>query len=116
MKYKPSVLRKLGYKLLYKLNRRLYHMAYRVIDMKMYAIRMSDRMDAATIGRLRDTGMTLTEEEIELLKRDTVLYINSCSDFPLDGRTFTCNKCLACEYCEFAYDPYNIDGDCLADK
>jgi hypothetical protein len=28
----------------------------------------------------------------------------------------TCFKCAESGKCEFAYDPYNTDGDCLASK
>lgn len=28
----------------------------------------------------------------------------------------TCDGCGAAASCEFAYDPYNTDGDCLAEK
>lgn len=29
---------------------------------------------------------------------------------------FTCANCDIVKQCEFAFDPYNTDGDCLADK
>lgn len=29
---------------------------------------------------------------------------------------FGCDDCGAVEGCEFAFDPYNIDSDCLAEK
>ena len=29
---------------------------------------------------------------------------------------FTCQKCTAKESCEFAFDTYNTNGDCLAEK
>lgn len=29
---------------------------------------------------------------------------------------FTCDDCGARHDCEFAFDPYNTDGDCLAEK
>ena len=28
----------------------------------------------------------------------------------------TCNRCPQRHSCPYAYDPYNIDGDCLAEK
>ena len=28
----------------------------------------------------------------------------------------TCNGCQDASVCEFAWDPYNTDGDCLASK
>jgi hypothetical protein len=30
--------------------------------------------------------------------------------------TFTCDGCGARRTCELAFDPYNEDGDCLAEK
>jgi MoaA/NifB/PqqE/SkfB family radical SAM enzyme len=29
---------------------------------------------------------------------------------------YTCNDCPDKEVCEFAFDLYNLDGDCLAEK
>lgn len=29
---------------------------------------------------------------------------------------FTCGGCQAASVCEYAFDPYNTDGDCLAGK
>lgn len=29
---------------------------------------------------------------------------------------FTCDDCPAVRTCGFAFDPYNTDGDCLAEK
>lgn len=29
---------------------------------------------------------------------------------------FTCSTCVMLAWCEFAYDHYNTDGDCLANK
>ena len=28
----------------------------------------------------------------------------------------TCSRCAGCSGCDFAFDPYNTDGDCLAEK
>lgn len=30
--------------------------------------------------------------------------------------TFTCADCPLVKQCVFAYDPYNTDGDCIAEK
>ena len=32
------------------------------------------------------------------------------------GVEWTCKGCHSETTCKFAYDPYNTDGDCLADK
>lgn len=29
---------------------------------------------------------------------------------------WTCDDCFARRTCEFVFDPYNTDGDCLAEK
>lgn len=29
---------------------------------------------------------------------------------------FTCDECGAAPTCPYAFDPYNTDGDCLAEK
>ena len=34
----------------------------------------------------------------------------------LADRRLTCEDCLSNGECEFAFDPYNTDGDCLAEK
>ena len=36
------------------------------------------------------------------------------ADIPLD--MFTCSRCDISDTCEYSFDPYNIDGDCLAEK
>lgn len=33
-----------------------------------------------------------------------------------DVHAFTCDDCPARHKCELAFDPYNTDGDCLAEK
>lgn len=33
-----------------------------------------------------------------------------------DPVTLTCNRCYSRKTCTFVDDPYNTDGDCLADK
>lgn len=29
---------------------------------------------------------------------------------------FSCDHCSAAKTCDYAFDPYNTDGDCLAEK
>lgn len=36
--------------------------------------------------------------------------------FSIGPGEFTCDNCVACKTCEFAFDAYNTDGDCLAEK
>lgn len=35
---------------------------------------------------------------------------------PLPPEEFTCHGCPSAGTCEFAWDLYNTDGDCLAEK
>jgi len=44
----------------------------------------------------------------EMLKR--------LKDLGITFQWITCDKCPERETCEFAYDTYNTDGDCLALK
>ncbi len=30
--------------------------------------------------------------------------------------SFTCDRCSAANECDYAFDPYNTNGDCLAEK
>lgn len=32
------------------------------------------------------------------------------------GKSFTCDDCPVANVCRWVYDPYNLDGDCLATK
>lgn len=34
----------------------------------------------------------------------------------VDMKSFTCTSCNQQSYCSFAFDLYNTDGDCLAEK
>ena len=47
-------------------------------------------------------------------RQDTVNYLIS------DGFdrlvVFGCDNCEAVDTCEWAFDPWNLDGDCLAEK
>ena len=37
-------------------------------------------------------------------------------EFDIDIDSMTCSKCASSETCEYAFDAYNTDGDCLAIK
>lgn len=56
----------------------------------------------ATLGR------KYSEEELADLRQIT------SSSFGIDK--FTCDECPARYTCEWAFDPYNTDDDCLAAK
>ena len=36
--------------------------------------------------------------------------------YEVDKESTTCWNCAEKDTCEFAFDPYNTDGDCLMDK
>ena len=52
------------------------------------------------------TPIRLTDEEMDEFRKEWLLILED----------LTCNGCLGREECEFADDPYNTDGDCLAMK
>ena len=33
-----------------------------------------------------------------------------------DIKEFSCDRCSASRTCDYAFDPYNTNGDCLAEK
>lgn len=35
---------------------------------------------------------------------------------PPPFESLTCHRCDVCLTCDWAWDPYNTDGDCIADK
>ena len=47
-------------------------------------------------------------------KRDSV--INYLRDSGIKWKFLTCDNCPSKNTCEWAYDGYNTDGDCLAEK
>lgn len=53
-----------------------------------------------------------TNEELERIREDAIKYCNKigCSS------NFTCDNCPSKLSCKYVYDPYNTNGDCLAEK
>jgi hypothetical protein len=49
-----------------------------------------------------------TDDQLAQLRADAT------RDWDID--LFTCDKCDGRHVCKFAFDPYNVDGDCLAEK
>ena len=46
-----------------------------------------------------------------------IAHVRALYDSRQEGvRLLTCHTCLSNKTCEFAFDPYNTDGDCLAIK
>ena len=39
-----------------------------------------------------------------------------CAEFDIKREDITCETCTDRDSCVYAYDPYNTDGDCLAEK
>jgi len=50
-----------------------------------------------------------------LCKRDAMLDWFKTTGRP-QPNSITCDTCEARSCCKLAYDPYNVDGDCLVDK
>lgn len=50
----------------------------------------------------------MSEEQLQRLRAIAVSYT--------DAQEFTCDTCAARYTCEYVFDPYNTDGDCLAEK
>ena len=42
-----------------------------------------------------------------------VIKMQADGDDPPAKDRFTCNGCIDVDKCEFAWDPYNTDGECL---
>lgn len=60
------------------------------------------------MGWVEFLGPKLSDEELAARR------VRSAELFPID--VFTCDDCPARWTCEWAFDPYNTDGDCLAEK
>ena len=53
-------------------------------------------------------GTYMTEEALAKLRE------SNADLFEIE--VFTCDDCPARKMCHFVFDPYNTDGDCLAEK
>lgn len=42
--------------------------------------------------------------------------IEWCKEHNIVDKEITCDTCDGVTVCKFAFDPYNLDGDCLALK
>lgn len=42
--------------------------------------------------------------------------LQQLADFGLEDKTLTCDECACFAVCPWAFDLYNTDGDCLAEK
>lgn len=56
----------------------------------------------------KDYVPALSDEQVRLMLEFDLYYNN--------GAICTCGECELRNTCEFSYDLYNKDGDCLADK
>ena len=43
-------------------------------------------------------------------------FMKMLENFNLKVDDFTCLFCMSNETCEFSFDPYNVNGDCLGMK
>jgi hypothetical protein len=60
-----------------------------------------------------DRGVMLTEEQ---LARNRASLVQAYAAQGYLVTEFTCDKCAARYRCTLAFDLYNTDGDCLAEK
>lgn len=56
-------------------------------------------------------GTPMDEEQLAAYRASVIA---SHVEFGIDA--FTCDDCPARYTCKLAFDPYNTDGDCLAEK
>lgn len=59
-----------------------------------------------------EVWQSLTTKERENLS----LFLNGDIDKPVEIHEFTCADCGQVKSCPFAFDAYNTDGDCIAEK
>jgi len=57
-----------------------------------------------------------TKEELEVIKKEAERALHSLDVLRKDPIEFTCDKCSCACHCDYAYDAYNTNGDCLALK
>ena len=57
--------------------------------------------------------MVRSEQELQKLREEMVRELGRLG---IMYSYITCDDCPQRHTCPYAYDPYNIDGDCLAEK
>lgn len=58
----------------------------------------------------------LTHADLDVLAEQAVIELRECGNPTAQRSDFTCHGCGGATMCPYVYDPYNISGDCLADK
>ena len=67
-------------------------------------------------GEVAPRRKPMSPERLQALRRQAVEDLEAYREgLPFTG-TFTCDDCAKAGVCEFVYDPYNTNGDCLALK
>lgn len=61
-------------------------------------------------------GRERSDEETRALRAGVVREYATDRTIDADALVFTCDDCPAKNTCDFAFDLYNTDGDCLAEK
>ncbi len=57
------------------------------------------------------------DDMFAMLSKPSDVIIRSNEEWHMiDMKSFTCTSCIAQNYCAFAFDLYNTDGDCIAAK
>jgi len=60
-----------------------------------------------------------SETELRRMRMEAVRFLRQIADeygLKVEPIVFTCDDCPEKYTCEWVYDPYNIRGDCLAEK
>jgi hypothetical protein len=51
---------------------------------------------------------------VNLRKQAVMDLIREGFDVTEESADFGCDRCIGCETCEFAYDKYNVGGNCVS--
>ena len=55
-------------------------------------------------------------KQLERLQEEALQVYHRLGDVPNPAKDYTCYGCSIVSTCPFAFDLYNLDGDCLAEK
>lgn len=69
-----------------------------------------DDIEERTVDEVDIVGRS--DEALAQLRQDTC----DAEGWEAAETEFTCDGCSEAPFCEFAYDPYNAGGDCLAEE
>ena len=70
-------------------------------------------LDCPDYKKWYDEVLTTLSEKAQKLRAGGIKYLKEIGVIRF---AFTCDLCLDRDNCEFSYDAYNTDGDCLKEK